>query len=66
MRIEVIVTEDGIMLPATSGLYDLVPDEQVGARLRGMNGATEKPKKARKQRKTRNALGKGIAEGTAQ
>jgi len=58
MRVEVIVTEDGIMLPQGNDMFRVVPDEDIGKALRAMNGgAQDKPKKARKKR-TRNALGK--------
>ena len=57
MRVEVVVTEDGIVLPQGNDMFKLVPDAELGATLRAMNGgAQEKPKKPRKKR-TRNALG---------
>lgn len=59
MKIEVIVTEDGVFIPK-GPLHELVEDAEVGRTLRQMANGTP-PKKERKKR-TRKALGKGIAE----
>ena len=60
MKIEVLVTEDGVFIPAgTDGLMQLVEHGHVGARLMAIarDGRDEKPKKTRKPRKPRQALG---------
>ena len=62
MKIEVIVNEDGVLIPVGNGLLEYVEAGHVGARLMAIarEGTVEKPKKTRKPRKARQALGKGL------
>lgn len=60
MKIEIIVTEGGVFIPK-GPLYEWVADVEVGRTLRQM--ATGAPPKKERKKRTRKALGKGIAEG---
>lgn len=65
MKIEVIVTEDGVFIP-DGPMHKLVDDADVGRALRviALNDAPDKPKRKRGPNK-RKALGKGIEKTEA-